>query len=174
MLSVCTSISHTEPPLAVPDGVIVSDVGSTSVTVSWQTVQHADRYTVTFNQTRGSDQLGLCRGASHTASVSVDTTSASIAVGQDVEIGDHDMLRAYTTYSITVVAESDEWINSGDSEPVTIATAQKSIYVVWNIMTLVTSFYISLYRCCSSSSQCHGYIRELHCHLCPVGWPHSL
>ena len=139
MLDVCTDVlglwyrnalstsllSRTEHLLAVPVGVM-HDVGSTSVTVSWQAVEDADRYTVTFTQTMGDDQLGLCTSAAHTASVSVDTTSASITVGQDVEIGDDDMLRAYTTYSITVVAESDESdrINSQDSVPVTITTAQ--------------------------------------------------
>ena len=104
----------------------VNGEGSTSVTVSWQAVEDADRYTVTFTQTRGNDQLGLCLGASHTANVSVDTTSASNTVGQDVEIGDDDMLRAYTTYSITVVAESDERISSEGSVPVTVTTAQTS------------------------------------------------
>ena len=123
-------VSHTEHPLAVPVGVM-HDVGSASVTVSWLAVEDADRYTVTFTQTMGDDQLGLCTSSSHTASVSVDTTtsaSITVTVGKDVEIGDDDMLRAYTTYSITVVAESDESdrINSQDSVPVTITTAQTS------------------------------------------------
>ena len=100
----------------------VSDEGSTSVTVSWQAVEDADRYTVTFNQTMGN---GLCLEASHTASVSVTDNSTSIAVGQDVDKGDDDMLRAYTTYAITVVAES-EWISSESSVPVTVTTAQTS------------------------------------------------
>ena len=122
-------ISYTGTPLAAPVGVTVSE-GSTSVTVSWQAVEDADRYTVTFIQTMGSDQLGLCLSSSHMASVSVDTTSASISVGQDVEIGDDDMLRAYTTYSITVVAESDVSgrISSEGSVPVTVTTAQTSMW----------------------------------------------
>ena len=149
------------------------DVGSTSVTVSWQTVEDADRYTVTFTQTMGDDQLGLCTSTAHTASVSVATTSASITVRQDVEIGDDDMLRAYTTYSITVVAESDEseQINSEGSVPVTVTTAQTSM---WQRITLVAISILSLYRCRSSSSQCRGYSCKLHCHLCPVGWSASL
>ena len=161
-------------PLIAPDGVTVSDEGSTSVTVSWQAAEDADRYTVTFTQTRDNEQEGLCREASHTASVSVATTSASISVGQSVDSNIHDMLRAYTTYSITVVAESDEIdrINSQDSVPVTITTAQTSRRQ--RIAGTITISILSLYRCCSSSSQCHGYIRELHCHLCPVGWPVSL
>ena len=79
----------------------MSDVESTSVRVSWQAVEDAARYTVTLSQTMGDDQLGLCHEDSHT--VSVGTPSLSVVVGQT----NHDMLRAYTTYSITVVAESD-------------------------------------------------------------------
>ena len=79
----------------------MSDVESTSVRVSWQAVEEADRYTVTLSQTMGDDQLGLCREDSHT--VPVDTFNLSVIVGQT----DDDMLKAYTTYSITVVAESD-------------------------------------------------------------------
>ena len=147
MVSQCSQYiyfaSHTEHPLAVPVGVM-HDVGSTSVTVSWQAVEDADRYTVTFTQTMGDDQLGLCTSAAHTASVSVDTTSASIAVGQDVEIGDDDMLRAYTTYSITVVAESDVSgrISSEGSVPVTVTTAQTSM---WQRITLVAILVYSPY-----------------------------
>ena len=162
-------IYFTVSPLEAPDGVMY-DVGSTSVTVSWQAVEDADRYTAIFTQTRGSDQLGLCTSAAHTVSVSVATTSASIAVGQDVEIGDDDMLRAYTTYSITVVAESDVSgrISSEGSVPVTVTTAQTSM---WQRIALVAISILSLYRCRSSSSQCQSYSCELHCHLCPVGWP---
>ena len=124
----------------------VSDEGSTSVTVSWQTVEDADRYTVTFTQTMGNDQRGLCPSSSHTASVSVDTTSASITVGQDVDIGDDDMLRAYTTYSITVVAESDVSgrISSEGSVPVTVTTAQTSRWQ--RIAGTITISILSLYQ----------------------------
>ena len=169
-------IYFTVSPLEAPDGVMY-DVGSTSVTVSWQAVEDADRFTVTFTQTMGNDQRGLCTSASHTASVSVaTTTSASIAVGQDVEIGDDDMLRAYTTYSITVVAESDESerISSEGSVPVTVTTPQTSMWQKTSGSVTCDYSILSLYRCCSSSSQCHGYSCELHCYLCPVGWPASL
>ena len=161
-------ISYTGTPLAAPDGVtVVSEVESTSVTVSSQAVEDADRYTVTFTQTMGSDQLGLCREASHTASVSVDTTSASNSVGQSVDPNIRDMLRAYTTYFITVVAESDERISSEGSVPVTVTTAQTSMCMAENCCNITVISIFSLYRCCSSSSQCHGYSCELHCHLCP-------
>ena len=80
-------------------------VGSASVTVSWEAVADADRYTVTFTRATGEAQQGECPGDSHTASVSVEapTTTASVNIGQDVEADVINMLRAYSTYSITVV-----------------------------------------------------------------------
>ena len=116
------------PPPAAPSGVMVDGVDDTSVTVSWEAVDDADRYTVTFTKTKGNDQKGLCLPAVHTHTVSVDasSTSASIGVGQMLEGGDTTMLRAYTTYSITVVAESDVTGSSVDSEPITVTTAQTS------------------------------------------------
>ena len=107
---------------------MVDGVDDTSVTVSWQTVDDADRYTITFSTTRGDDQEGLCLAATHLATVSVDapSTSASIGVGKMLNIRNTTMLRTYTTYSITVVAENDVKGTSEDSEPVTVTTAQKS------------------------------------------------
>ena len=104
----------------------MDSVDDTSVRVSWGTVDDADRYTVTFTTTRGNRQQGLCIFNIHRASVSVDTpsTSASIGVGQMLELPDTTMLRAYTTYSITVVAVNDVTGSSEDSEPVTVTTAQ--------------------------------------------------
>ena len=106
---------------------MVDGVDDTSVRVSWQTVDDADRYTVTFTKTRGNSQQGPCIIDIHISRVSVDapSTSASISVGQMVEL-DITTLRAYTTYSITVVAESDVTGSSEDSEPVTVTTAQTS------------------------------------------------
>ena len=103
-------------------------VDDTSVRVSWQAVDDADRYTVTFIKNTGNRQQGLCIFDIHRASVSVDapSTSASIGVGQMLAQGDTTMLRAYTTYSITVVTESDVQGSSEDSEPVTVSTAQTS------------------------------------------------
>ena len=119
---------YTGHPPAAPSGVMVDDVDDTSVTVSWGTVDDADRYTVTFTKTTGNNQQGLCITDIHRACVSVDapSTSASIGVGQ--MLGDTTMLRAYTTYSITVVAVSDVTGSSGDSEPVTVTTAQTSTW----------------------------------------------
>ena len=98
----------------------MSEVRSTSVRVSWQAVDDAERYTVTLLQMMGNDQLGPCPEDSHT--VSVSTSSLSVVVGQ----ADDDMLRAYTTYSITVVAESDILGNSRHSDVVTFNTTQTS------------------------------------------------
>ena len=41
----------------------VSETGS--VRVSWEAVENADYYTVSFSQAVGDDQEGLCRGDSH-------------------------------------------------------------------------------------------------------------
>ena len=119
---------HTELPPAAPSGVMLDGVDDTSATVSWGTVDDADRYTVTFTKTTGNSQQGLCVFDIHIARISVDapSTSASIGVGQMLAGDDTTMLRAYTTYSITVVAESDVTGSSEDSEPVTVTTAQTS------------------------------------------------
>ena len=115
----------TVPPLEAPSGVTVSARKSTSVQVSWQAVENADRYTVTLTKTEGASQLGLCPSSSHT--VSVDTTSLSVVVGEN----DDNMLRAYTTYSITVVAESDVWPSgsSTGSETIMFTTTQTSMHM---------------------------------------------
>ena len=120
-------ISHyTEPPPDPPEGMVVDDVEPASVRVSWQSVENADTYTVTFTQAMGVDQEGLCRMASHTASVSVTTTSATIAVGLDVESAT-DMLRAYTAYFITVVSVSEVLGTGTGSERVEHTTIQRGI-----------------------------------------------
>ena len=141
-----SDIPPSVPPPAAPTGVSVSSVQSTTIRVSWEAVEDADRYTVTFTQTRGEDQLGLCTSDSHTSTVLATTTSASITVGHDVEDG--GQLRAYTTYSITVVAVSDRG-SGGDSDPITVTTTQTSM---WHpLITSTISLSLSLYRCCSSS-----------------------
>ena len=108
--------THTVLP---PEGVSVSEVQPHSVRVSWQAVEGADTYTVTFTQTMGNEQLGLCSD-SHSVSVSTEGPSLSVVVGED------DMLRAFTTYSITVVAVSGVSGSNEDSQPMTVTTAQTS------------------------------------------------
>ena len=101
-------------------------IDDTSVRVFWQTVNDADRYNVTFTKTTGNSQQGLCVFGNHivTASVDAPSTSASIGVGQMLAADDRTMLRAYTTYRINVVADSDVTGSSEDS--VTVTTAQTS------------------------------------------------
>ena len=115
----------TEPPSA-PSGVKVDGVDDTSVRVSWGAVEGADRYNVTFTKTTGNRQQGLCFIDNHRAHVSVDAPTASIGVGQMLAQYDTTILRAYTTYFITVVAESDVTGSSEDSEPITVTTNQRS------------------------------------------------
>ena len=116
---------RTKPPPAAPAGLMVDGVDDTSVTVSWGAVSDADRYTVTFRQASGADQLGLCIGA-HRVSVDATSTSASVGVGQMLAQDDRTMLRAYTTYRITVVAVSNAKGNSENSELINVTTAQTS------------------------------------------------
>ena len=130
----------TELPPAAPSGLMVDGVNDTSVTVSWQTVDGADRYTVTFTKTLGNSQQGLCISSTdiEIAHVSVDapSTSAGIGVGQILASVDTTMLRAYTTYSITVVAESDVAGSSENSVAITVTTAQTSN---WSIQRTIES-----------------------------------
>ena len=118
--------SHTEPPPAPPAGLRVDNVDDTSVTVSWGEVSDADRYTVTFRQVNGADQKGLCTAGAHEVSVDTTSTSTSISVGQMLAADDTTMLRAYTTYSITVIAMSDLTGSSEDSTAITVTTLQIS------------------------------------------------
>ena len=115
----------TVPPLEAPMNVMAVNVGTTSVLVSWDVVNDADRYTVTFTRAMGGEQQGACTGSIHTASVTVDapSTTASIDIGQDVEESVTNMLRAYSTYFITVVASNDGG-NSDNSDQISILTSQ--------------------------------------------------
>ena len=96
---------YTDRPLDAPSGVVVKNVGDTSVRVSWGAVENAQRYTVTFTKALGSGQQGQCTGSRHIASVSAPSTSVGIGVGQMLAVDDTTMLRAYTTYFITVSNE---------------------------------------------------------------------
>ena len=107
-------------------------VDDTSVTVSWGAVDDADRYTVTFTKaTTTETQQGPCIPAVHVVSVPVDapSTSTSVDVGQMLAADDTTMLRAYTTYSITVVAVNGSG-SSGDSVAITVTTTQIGTQVV--------------------------------------------
>ena len=99
-----------------------------SVRVSWQGVEDADIYNITFTKVKGNNQRGLCKSASHTVTLSVNTTNTSTVARTEVGTdGESKMLRAYTTYTITVEAESDVFNISYSSDPVTFVTPQTSI-----------------------------------------------
>ena len=70
----------------------------------------------------------MCKSYSHTVTLSVDMASANVSVGQDVGPNVTAMLRAYTTYFITVVAESDELGTSGGCDHIILTTPQTSMY----------------------------------------------
>ena len=99
---------------------------TSSVRVSWEAVENADYYTVSFSQAVGDDQEGLCRDDSHSAHVTVHDPTASIAVREDVGSDETHILRAYTTYSVSVVAFSDMWGRTVGSEAVSVTTPQRS------------------------------------------------
>ena len=105
-------------PLAAPESVSESEIQPHSVRVSWQAVEGADTYTVTFTQTMGDQQLGLCSD-SHSGSVETVNSLTVVIMGE----GD-DMLRAFTTYSITVAAVSAVLGNGEYSQPMIVTTAQ--------------------------------------------------
>ena len=116
--------------IPAPKGVMTESVmNPLSVRVSWQAVEDADRYNVTFTNANGSFQEGPCKKNSHTITLSVDTLNTSIAVGQDVNENVTTMLRAYTTYFITVVAESDELGSSDNCRNITLTTPQTSMCI---------------------------------------------
>ena len=115
--------SNTAPD--TPEGVL-TDAESSSVTVSWGTVDDADRYTVTFSMAQGTNQQGLCPTDSHTATLTATSTTVSIAVGGDVGSTVTDDLRAYTTYEVTVEAVSDVRGTSRPSETRSVLTPQTS------------------------------------------------
>ena len=147
----------TEPPPDTPMNVMAVNVGTTSVSVSWEwdTVNDADRYTVTFTRATGIGQQGICTMSSHIASVTVDapSTTASINIGENVESAAY-MLRAYSTYFITMVASNDGG-NSEDSEQISILTSQIGMRLMFHMVTPHFIYYLSvcmyMYRCCRTS-----------------------
>ena len=134
--------------------VMADNVGTTSVSVSWDAVNDADRYTVTFTRATGDEQEGACTGSTHTATVTVDapSTTASINIGGNVVSS--DMLRAYSTYFITMVA-SNGGGNSDDSDQIPILTSQIGMRLMFHVVTPHFIYYLSVcvyvYRCCRTS-----------------------
>ena len=100
-------------------------VARESVRLSWEPVEDADSYSLTLAQAQGAEQEGLCSD-SHTISQSVGSTSASISIGIDVGSTETGVLRAYTTYVVTVRAVSGARGTSGESQRMTVLTPQTS------------------------------------------------
>ena len=94
----------------------MKNIQSHSIELQISAVEDANNYNVTFTRTMGDRQLGICSG-SHT--VSVYTSNLSVIVGNET-------LKAYTTYSVTVIAMSNVWGCSEDSKPIIFTTSQKS------------------------------------------------
>ena len=113
VIDVCFVLVYTD---RAPTHVVVNETKPTSVLLFWQAVEDANRYCVTLTQTVEDN---LC---SDSHNVSVNTSSQSVVIGEN----DKDMLKAYTTYSITVVAMSDVWSGSRESNPIIITTNQTS------------------------------------------------
>ena len=88
--------------------------------MSWDAQSGVASYTVQYTQTQEASQLGECKNSIHSDSVSTTDASTSITVQGS---GD-DMVRVFTTYSITVTAIT---VNRGSSPPSTavlVTTAQ--------------------------------------------------
>ena len=116
---------------------MVDDSERSSVRVSWQPVEGADYYKVSFRAAVGADQEGLCRDDSHSASLTVDAYTATIAVEEDVETDESSILRAYTTYLITVEAfcDTDDMVSRSTSIKFTTQQLRMSSTVVLHIFS---------------------------------------
>ena len=115
-------------------------------------MEDADRYIVTFTKAKGYNQDGLCKRASYTVTLSVNTTNTSMAIGKEVGTDDKGtMLRAFTTYFITVAAESDILGGSDGSDTIKLTTPYTS-----KIATKSTIGNIAFVFCrsCETSTPC--------------------
>ena len=100
---------------------------TTSVRVFWESVGDADSYTVTLSQAQGAEQEGLCSTESHSLTrLEIMDTSASVHIGQNVGPSETRMLKAYTTYVVTVKTVSAVRGTSQDSQRRTVLTPQIS------------------------------------------------
>ena len=133
--------------------VMAVNVGTTSVSVSWDAVNDADRYTVTFTRATGDEQEGTCPDSTHIATVTVDapSTTASIDIGENVAPDVTVMLRAYSTYFITMVASNG--VNSDDSEQISILTSQIGMRLMFHV---VTPHFIYCLSVCMYHTMCTG------------------
>ena len=112
---------HKGPPPDTPMNVMAVNVETTSVSVSWDEVNDADRYTVTFIRATGDEQEGGCRSntSTHNASITVDVKELVT-----------NKLRAYSTYFITVLALTYEGGISNYSDQISIFTPQIGMHMM--------------------------------------------
>ena len=141
--------------------------------VSWDSVTGADRYTVTLVEAMGDNQQGPCHQSSNKP-ISVDTTNTSVSI-------DKTKLRAYTTYSITVTAESDLSNSSHKSIPFIFTTQQNGkknmqppLHKLLQSVLECLERYSLPTRFISGPSQCESIVCQFNSHHCPVGRPDSL
>ena len=132
LLSIITSFLPEFAP-SPPTGVGVTNIHPHSVGLSWSAQSGVASYTVQYTQTQGASQLGECKNSTHSGSVSTTSASPSITVQGS---GD-DMVRAFTTYSITVTAVSATSFlgSSAPSTAVVVTTTQTgSTHLVFIIL----------------------------------------
>ena len=119
-----------------------------SVDLSWSTQSGVASYTVQYTQTQGASQLGECKNSTHSGSVSTTSASTSITVQGS---GD-GMVKAFTTYSITVTAVSATSAlgSSAPSSAVLVTTAQTGLTRIGCILE-----YLSKYIVCNTAMRVH-------------------
>ena len=110
------------PAPSPPTGFRVTNIQPHSVDLSWDVQFGVERYIIHYSQVQGPSQMGACNGT-HSGSFSTINDSTRITVRGS---GD-DMLRAFTTYSITVTAVRVTIGSSAPSVPVHVTTAQTGI-----------------------------------------------
>ena len=150
LLSIITSFLPESAP-SPPTGVSVTNIHPHSVGLSWSAQSGVASYTVQYTQIQGASQLGECKNSTHSGSVSTTSASPSITVQGS---GD-DMVRAFTTYSITVTAVSATSFlgSSAPSAAVFVTTAQTgSTYLVYIILDGITFNIIFFAKYCTDTN----------------------
>ena len=121
------SVSRPDPPT----GLAVSDIQPHSIRVSWDDQPDADSYIVQYNSLNfvGGIQLGVCSNETHSGSINTAGSTTSIIVGEG-----RNRLRAFTTYSFTVVAVNDTLGRSRPTNPSRVITTARTGYSCMDTM----------------------------------------
>ena len=121
-----------------------------TVSVSWLEVPGAERYEVRFSLIRGDQQVGICTQSFHDPRFRIGAISGqggrvagTIPVGDNVKTNLQDMLRAFSTYSVEVEAESDDLGTSHDSEIILYTTPQIGEHNVYDVRSIRPCFQLS-------------------------------